>query len=67
MTEQLKPCPFCGGKPNFYQIYTHGKGSKKVWKVMCGGENGKRVDCCAILNEWNTQEEAANAWNKRTE
>lgn len=62
MTEQLKPCPFCGGKPYFYQIYSRGKGSKQVWKVMC-----EHVDCCAILNEWDTQEEAVNAWNKRTE
>ena len=58
MTEPLKPCPFCGGQPYFYEIYSAGR---KVWKVMCG----KRVDCCAILNEWNTQKEAAEAWNKR--
>ena len=59
MTEKLKPCPFCGGLPKFYEIYANGA---KVWKVMCG----KRVDCCAILNEYDTQEEAAEAWNKRS-
>lgn len=58
MSEKLTPCPFCGGKPYFYEIYSAGR---KVWKVMCG----ERVDCCAILNEWATQEEAAQAWNKR--
>ena len=65
MSETLKPCPFCGGKPNFYQIYSGGVNSKKVWKVMCGGEDGKKVDCIAILNEWDTQEQAAEAWNSR--
>ena len=57
-----KPCPFCGGLPHFYQIYERGG---YVWKVMCGGSDGKRVDCCAILNDWPTQEEAITAWNKR--
>lgn len=61
MIEVIKPCPFCGGKPNFYQIYSGGVNSKKVWKVMCGA----RVDCCAILNEWDTKEQAAEAWNSR--
>ena len=59
MTEKLKPCPFCGGLPKFYEIYTNGA---KVWKVMCG----KRVDCCAILNDYSTKEEAAKAWNTRS-
>lgn len=54
----LKPCPFCGGEPYFFEIYVRGQ---KVWKVMCG----KRVDCCAILNDYNSQEEAAIAWNNR--
>lgn len=61
--ENIKRCPFCGGKPYFYQIYAHGQ---KVWKVMCGGMDGKKVDCIAILNEWNTKEEAAQSWNTRT-
>ena len=65
MSDNLKPCPFCGGKPKFYEIYSSGAGSKKVWKVMCGGLDGKRVDCCAILNEYDTKEQAAEAWNRR--
>lgn len=56
----LKPCPFCGGKPYFYQIYSNGVDSKKVWKVMC-----ENKDCIAILNEYDTQEQAAEAWNRR--
>ena len=56
MTNELKPCPFCGGLPKIYEIYTHGA---KVWRVMCGA----RVDCCAILNDFNTQDEAIAVWN----
>lgn len=56
--DKLRRCPFCGGEPYFYQIYARGK---KVWKVMCG----KSVDCCAILNDWDTKEQAADAWNRR--
>ena len=59
MSETLAPCPFCGGMPYFYEIYSDGR---KVWKVMCG----KRVDCCAILNDYSTKEEAAKAWNTRS-
>ena len=58
MDKELKPCPFCGGKPYFYQIHVE---YGKVWKVMCGA----RMDCCAILNDYKTQEEAADGWNRR--
>ena len=59
MNDNLKPCPFCGGNPSFYQIFSNGR---KVWKVMCG----KSVDCCAILNEYDTKEKAIDAWNNRS-
>ena len=58
MNDNLKPCPFCGGNPSFYQIFSNGR---NVWKVMCG----KSVDCCAILNEFDTKEQAIDAWNNR--
>ncbi len=32
---------------------------------MCGGSDSKRVDCCAILNDWPTKEQAITAWNSR--
>ncbi len=57
MTE-IRNCPFCGGRPYLYQIATS---YGKVWKVMCGA----RVDCCALLNDWRTREEAIAAWNCR--
>ena len=46
MSDNLKPCPFCGGMPYFYQIYAHGG---KVWKVMCPGRDGRRVDCLTFF------------------
>jgi Lar family restriction alleviation protein len=60
---ELKPCPFCGGKPKVYDIYKKhvDADTRKVWKVMCGA----RVDCCALLNDFDTPEEAADAWNRR--
>lgn len=60
MSKTLSPCPFCGGNPYFYQITVRYKDTK-VWRVMCGS----RVDCCAILNDYDTQEQAADAWNHR--
>ena len=69
MTDKLKPCPFCGGKA---KIYTHIKATEykngvwteykpEVWRVMCDA----RVDCCALLNKFDTKQEAIEAWNRR--
>jgi Lar family restriction alleviation protein len=55
---KLKPCPFCGGEAKFYTV---DKYDRVVWKVMCGA----RVDCCLLLNDFDTREEAINAWNER--
>ena len=60
MIEELKPCPFCGGAGMVYSIYARGK---KVYKAMCGA----RVDCCCLLNDWDSPEEAVLVWNKRNE
>lgn len=30
MTDDLKPCPFCGGEADIY--YSNGEG---IWKIMC--------------------------------
>ena len=65
--EQLKVCPFCGGQPKIYDILRQyvddGPGTPpcKVWRVMCGA----RVDCCAILNDFASPQDAIAAWNRR--
>lgn len=56
MNDKLRPCPFCGGKAKIYEIWKNGH---KVWRVMCGA----RVDCCAILNDFDSQDEAIAVWN----
>lgn len=55
---EAKACPFCGGKAKFYPSIAY---ERNVWKVMCG----VRVDCGALLNDFDTLEEAVKAWNKR--
>lgn len=58
-SNEVLPCPFCGKKPHFYQIPAPTRG-KFVWKVMCSA-----VDCCAILNDYDTLEQVIEAWNNR--
>lgn len=54
MTE-LKPCPFCGGKPRFWNW-------KSEWAVECCN------DYCCVLPETeicDTKEAAVEIWNRR--
>ncbi len=55
MDEKLKLCPFCGGKAYVYidPAAMHG------WTVSCYG-------CLAIMRGFQTEQEAIEAWNKRT-
>ena len=52
MTE-LKPCPFCGGEASMYIAYDDG------YYVCCD-------ECGCGLPVYNTEEEAIEAWNRRT-
>ena len=54
---ELKPCPFCGGKPPLVEK------ELRAW-VKC------RCSNCEVLVEtfvFRTAEEAIEAWNRRTE
>lgn len=55
--EELKPCPFCGGKA---AIQTHKFfGLQNTYGVVC-------LDCYAQTRQfYDTEEEAAKAWNRR--
>ena len=55
MSEELKPCPFCGGEASIRHFAFH-SGAK--YHVVC-------ESClCSVSYEW-TPEEAAEAWNTR--
>lgn len=56
MSETLKPCPFCEGKP---VILTHVENENKV-RLMCGV-----ATCGAAITWWNPRDEAIAAWNRR--
>jgi hypothetical protein len=64
-TEQLKPCPFCGGVP---ELITRGNeySKKRSAEIKCGSCYTKQVTA-AIYNslDW-CKEMATQKWNKRT-
>lgn len=55
MTDKLKPCPFCGGKPyiNSHPIAQR----KKQWAVQCR--------CGARFFFFDRKYKAIEAWNRR--
>jgi Lar family restriction alleviation protein len=57
-SELLKPCPFCGNKPELRRTET-----SKRWYVECAHMN------CAVspkaTTDQDTKEYAIEAWNKR--
>lgn len=55
--DELKPCPFCGGKPF---IQPNGRLGYKYWEVVCDSE------CDFTGPARDTEEEAAAAWNRRS-
>ena len=50
---ELKPCPFCGSKNIDLVDY-----SAVIVFVQCD-------DCCATFPQFDTKEEAIEAWNRR--
>jgi len=54
--EELKPCPFCGGKCCICPVTIE----EDFWVAHC-------MDCdCRIWGEIKTKEEAIEAWNTRS-
>ena len=60
MDEKLKPCPWCGSIPKM----KHEKvGGHHFWSVECAND-----DSCTVVvatNDFETEEEAIEAWNDR--
>lgn len=65
-SEQLLPCPFCGG-PAAFEECPQGSSTKVdscTWSVGCANTE---VDCIAfqMMASFDRKSEAAEAWNKR--
>lgn len=65
MTEQLKPCPFCGGIAKAYkrtcdQSDRYDPGDRAFPIVRCGS-----CGCCAEGKDWTELDTAIEAWNRR--
>ena len=65
--EKLKPCPFCGSKAEFYSFEKEitCKMSVEVFDVQC--TNTECYLCDGAEWEFDSEEEAAELWNKRKE
>ena len=53
MCEELKPCPFCGGKAELMEV------NKSCWVECCS--------CGAMANIRTVSQLAINKWNKRAQ
>lgn len=61
--EELKPCPFCGGKAEMCEQSTRrGKETVKSYVVACG----HCISSMGMSAAWYTEENAVTAWNRRT-
>lgn len=71
MSEEIRPCPFCGGKAELVAVAYMGRGSYCVQCQTCGAQSKYfAMDACFIssTNGGNPSgERAVNAWNRRTE
>lgn len=53
MSEELKPCPFCGGEAHVYK--------NNLWHVSCE----RALHGCITMSAFVTKGEAIAAWNRR--
>lgn len=64
MSEELKPCPFCGGKAAIEIIKPRRRTIAKVVTLYAGGVFVECTGCgCAISAE--TETEAIEKWDRR--
>lgn len=79
MTDELKPCPFCGIRP-IIQIcdeegnyrnedYLNDPWSGISYQIRHCGQDVEDADCPILMEDgpylYNKREDAVNAWNKR--
>lgn len=63
MKEELKPCPFCGEEA---RLINKCAAFEKVSCVICT-KCGARTKDFSISTKWSSDQEAIEAWNRRTE
>ena len=63
MSEQLKPCPFCGG--NAEQNEWSRRGGGTGYGVFCYNLCVRLENERSLSDGYDTEEEAINAWNTR--
>ncbi len=58
--QKLKPCPFCGSKPQsrWNGCLIPGAEDCGYWGIDC-------IDCCNAQSHTDTEEQAADGWNRR--
>lgn len=61
MSDELKPCPFCGGSEIYAEEYEHHPGAMR-WRVFCAGcmagvDTGTRQSADAAVQDWNRRAE----------
>lgn len=69
MTDELKPCPFCGGDAETCSYYFEEK-DMTLWQVRCKERPCKVEHPCYTADSFisfATEAEAVEAWNTRAE
>lgn len=61
MSDELKPCPFCGGSEIYAEEYEHHPGAMR-WRVFCAGcmagvDTGTRQSMWQAVQDWNRRAE----------
>lgn len=61
MSDELKPCPFCGGPGYLCQIPSAAGGNRYIWIAKCSTDDGCGVEFLGTsrkvdaIKEWNTR------------
>ena len=56
-TQEIKPCPFCGGEAKCYNLSTNNDPAH--YTITC-------TECWASIPAGDSEEETTNRWNRRT-
>lgn len=59
--ENLKPCPFCGGRPHFEKYWSGRIG----FTHTCRGGSGNDRRIAIYANGFEANKDAIEAWNRR--